>query len=259
MLARGLSRRLTALRDTALRVAEIGPVAEMRSDNARDEVGDLTRAFVSMQERLREQEEARRAFVATASHELRTPLSSLALMLDMLRADLEAEPADVDDARVQARRAEVQAERLAGLAAELLDLSRIDAGVELRAEPVELRESVRAAVAELEMRVHEAATTLRIEVPDELWATADPGAVAQVLRILVDNALRYGAGGTVLVGARARDGGAEIAVADEGPGVAAEDRERIFERFRRGASAEARGSGWAWPSPASWRSAWGAS
>ncbi|MGZ4278653.1 MAG: sensor histidine kinase [Solirubrobacteraceae bacterium] len=242
-LARGLSRRLTALRDTALRVAEIGPVAEMRADAARDEVGDLTRAFASMQQRLREQEHARRAFVATASHELRTPLSSLQIMLDMLRSDLESEPADVADARDQARRAEVQAQRLSGLAAELLDLSRIDAGVALRSELVELGESARSAVAELELRAAEAGTDLRADAPEGLWATADPGAVAQILRILIDNALRYGAGAPVHVLA-GRDGtSASVTVSDAGPGVAEADRDRIFDRFERGTSSSGAGFG----------------
>jgi HAMP domain-containing protein len=76
LLAGGVARRIRRLRDTALRVAEIGPVAELHPDTGRDEVGDLSRAFATMQERLREQEQARRSFVATASHELRTPLSS---------------------------------------------------------------------------------------------------------------------------------------------------------------------------------------
>jgi signal transduction histidine kinase len=243
LLARSLSRRLTGLRDTALRVAEIGPVAEMRPDAGRDEVGDLSRAFVSMQEKLREQEQARRSFVATASHELRTPLSSLQLMLDMLRADLDAEPADIADARTQAARAEAQAERLAGLASELLDLSRLDAGIAVRAEPVELGESARATVAELEVRARESGTTLVCAAPPGVWAQADPGAVDQILRILVDNALRYAPGATVRIDAVARDGHAELLVSDDGPGVAGDDRDRIFARFERGSAPAGAGFG----------------
>jgi signal transduction histidine kinase len=77
-LATTLVRRLRRLRTASLRVAELGPAAEVFADPrpARDEVGDLARAFATMQARLRQQEEVRRAFVATASHELRTPLAS---------------------------------------------------------------------------------------------------------------------------------------------------------------------------------------
>ena len=87
LLAGRIVRRITALRRTALHVAELGPVAEVMTAGAgTDEVGDLTRAFATMQDRLREQEEVRRAFVATASHELRTPLAALRLTLDLAAA-----------------------------------------------------------------------------------------------------------------------------------------------------------------------------
>lgn len=236
-LSRGLAGRLRALRDTALRVAEIGPVAEIQADRSRDEVGDLTRAFAEMQTRLREQEQARKSFVATASHELRTPLSSLLLMLDLLRADLATDALDLDDARLQAQRAEAQAQRLSSLAGELLDLSRIDAGTPLRSELVELGEVVRSVAAEFATQAHAAGVSLEVQAAGARWAVGDPGAVAQVVRILTDNALRHTAAGTgVTLTATVDEAGATVVVADEGPGVAHDDRERIFERFEHGAS-----------------------
>jgi HAMP domain-containing protein len=99
LIAGRIARRLRRLRDTAERVAQVGPVAEFRPEEGRDEIGDLSRTFATMQSRLQEQEQARRAFVATASHELRTPVASLQVMLDLLIADLQAEPVAVDDAR----------------------------------------------------------------------------------------------------------------------------------------------------------------
>jgi HAMP domain-containing protein len=83
-LAATLVRRLQRLREAAQRVAEEGAGAEVPTDRARDEVGDLARSFAIMQRRLVHQEEARRAFVATASHELRTPLASLEGMLELV-------------------------------------------------------------------------------------------------------------------------------------------------------------------------------
>jgi signal transduction histidine kinase len=244
LLAGHLAARLRRLRDTALRVAEIGPVAEMRPDSARDEIGDLSRAFAAMQERLREQEQARRAFVATASHELRTPLSSLSVMLDMLTDDLHAQPADVPSAQVQAANAERQVERLSQLAAELLNLSRIDAGVPLRSELVDLAGVLRGVVAELDVRIAEQGRHLDADADASLWAVGDPGSVAQIVRVLLDNALRHtpaDAGVRAWVGLR--DGMGVLYVEDDGPGVAAHDRGRIFERFARGVQAADGGFG----------------
>ena len=114
-----------------------------------DEVGDLTRAFATMQDRLREQEEVRRAFVATASHELRTPLAALRLTLDLAAAQLHDAGAPAQAGAAQVQRAQGQADRLSRLADELLELSRLDAGVPMRRELVELGELARAVTAEL--------------------------------------------------------------------------------------------------------------
>ncbi|HMJ32352.1 MAG TPA: HAMP domain-containing sensor histidine kinase [Baekduia sp.] len=236
--------RIRRLRDTAERVAQVGPVAEFQPEGGRDEIGDLSRTFAVMQTRLREQEQARRAFVATASHELRTPVASLQVMLDLLIADLDAEPAAIADARQQARSADEQAGRLSQLAGELLDLSRIDAGLPFRREPVALGEVLRSVVAEQQVRLGGEGRSVGIADGEDRWALADPGNVARILRILIDNALRHTAapGGvwTQLTTDGDRTG---IAVQDEGPGIAAEDRERIFERFVRGVEAQPGGFG----------------
>jgi signal transduction histidine kinase len=225
-LAGRLVRRLTALRDTSLRLAELGPLAEVQDDGARDEVGDLTRAFASMQQRLREQEQARRTFVATASHELRTPVTSLRLMLHSAIEELEAPEPDVQDMREQLARAVAQTDRLGALASELLDLSRLDAGLPLRAERVDLVELTRSVIAEFQPHA------LRLHAAGPVWATAAPGGVAQVVRILVDNALRYGAGPIEIEVADT-----VVVVRDGGPGVPERDADRIFNRFERGVDA----------------------
>jgi signal transduction histidine kinase len=237
LLAGRVVRRLRSLRDTALKVAELGPAAEFQSDNARDEVGDLTRAFAVMQEHLREQESARRAFVATASHELRTPLTSLRLMLDALREHLDGDKPDLAAARKQVGVAEAQADRLSTLTGDLLDLNRLDAGVPLRSELVEVAELARSVVAELVVRATEAGREIGLSAPEPLWAVADPGSAAQVLRILLDNALRHG-GGTVDVDVAQHGAVVTIGVQDEGAGVPAADRERVFDRFERGDSGQ---------------------
>jgi signal transduction histidine kinase len=234
-LAWRIVRRLRALRDTALRVARVGPVVEMTPDGAHDEVGDLTRAFAVMQDRLREQEQARRTFVSTASHELRTPLASLRLMLDFLAEQVSAETPDIDRVRADVASARGQAERLAGLAMQLLDLSRLDAGVPARAEMIDVGESCRSVLAEFAARAVEERRPVRLEAPGEAWAVGDPDALAQIVRILVDNALRFGPpGDEVVVSVEPAGHAIVIAVSDQGPGVSSGDAEVIFERFRRG-------------------------
>jgi signal transduction histidine kinase len=235
-LATTLLRRLERLRRAVLRVTREGPGAPRPEDEGLDEIGQLARAFAAMQGSLLRQEEARRAFVATASHELRTPLTSLQGMLELLGEDLREGRLDLPDAQAQVAAAQRELRRLGSLATELLDLSRLDAGTPLRSEPVELGEICRAVAAEFALRAEEGETPLAVEPPiGPVWGQGDPGSVAQVLRILLDNALRFSPGGAAIrVEAGYRGDHAFVAVADDGPGVPAGERELIFERFQRG-------------------------
>jgi signal transduction histidine kinase len=159
-------------------------------------------------------------------------------MLGMLGEDLSDDAPDLADARDQVRRAAGQSARLTSLTGELLDLSRLDAGVAMREELVDLRELARAVVAEFD-HIGETAVRLERAGPGPVWAVGDPDAVARILRILLDNALRFAPAGTVVtVGLRRIHRHAEITVRDEGPGIPEEDRERIFERFERGAQGQ---------------------
>jgi len=235
-LAGRIVARLRRLREAALRMADEGPYVEVEVDRARDEVGDLARTFALMQLRLQQQEEARRAFVATASHELRTPLTSLEGMLEMLDEDLQGAPGtDLDDARALLDSARAQSRRLARLAADLLDLSRLDAQVDLRSEPVELAELSRAVIAEFELGTAE--RRIVSELDDSggpVWALGDPGSVARILRILLDNAVRASPDGAE-IRIQTRNGPvASLSVSDQGPGVTLQERELIFDRFQRG-------------------------
>jgi signal transduction histidine kinase len=233
-LAATLVRRLRQLRQAAVQLADGEPVA-LPVDRARDEVGDLARTFEIMQRRLRQQEEARRAFVATASHELRTPLTSLDGMLELLDDDLHDADPDLEDARSLLARARVQSRRLGRLAADLLDLSRIDADVTLRSEPVELGELSRAVLAEFELGTSERGINSELDDGDgPVWALGDPGSVARIIRILLDNAVRVTPPGfDIRVEVKGGDT-IELSVCDQGPGVPPEERKLIFERFKRG-------------------------
>lgn len=234
VLTSRLVRRIRGLRAVALRVAAQGPGEAVPRDRSPDEIGDLTRAFATMQQRLAAQEEARKAFVATASHELRTPIASLRLRLGLLSEDLGADDARVDlaDVREQVALADEQTARLAQLASDLLDLSRLDAEVPLRIEPVPLVSLCRATLAEFEV-VPEARVELTVRGGEGAGhvAAGDPDKIAQIVRILIDNARRHAPPGTVV---RVVVEDATIAVEDDGPGVDPGERDLIFERFRRG-------------------------
>jgi signal transduction histidine kinase len=243
LLATTIGRRLARLRAAAVRVAREGPDAPTPRDDGLDEVGDLARSLATMQRELRRQEASRRSFVATASHELRTPLTSVQGTLELLEEDLRDGRLDHDDAREQLAAAQRQLRRLGRLASELLDLSRLDAAVALREEPVELGELCRAVAAEFELGARERDVELDVTAPPgPCWGRGDPDAVARVVRILLDNALRHTPVGSAVRILPAYHGtNATVEVADEGPGVAPMDRERIFERFERGSTPSGEG------------------
>ena len=236
-LASALLRRLERLRESAILTAT-GVGGAPPHDDTPDEVGDLARALASMHASLRRQEEARRAFVATASHELRTPLTLLQGMLELLDDDLRGGRVDLEDAHAQIAGAQRQLRRLEHLASDLLDLSRLDAEAPLRSEPVELGELTRAVAAEFELRAAERGRSVDVVPPiAPCWAGGDPGAVARIVRILLDNALRFAPeGAPVRVAAAYHGERATVEVADAGPGVPEGERDLIFERFQRGSA-----------------------
>ena len=236
-LSSRLLRRLQLLRDATRRMDEPDlTTLVLPEETVSDEIGELAHAFATMHERLRVQEDARRAFVSTASHELRTPIASLDGILELLADDLSADPIDLIDARERVARARIQSRRLANLASDLLDLSRLDARLELRSEPVELGEAARAVSAEFDLRAQGRDVSVVLDESEpRSWAQADPGSVARIIRILLDNALQAAPPHTT-VEVRVRNGAGPptIEVADQGAGVRPDERDLIFQRFQRG-------------------------
>jgi len=237
--ATAFARRIRRLESAAERIAG-GDFGAPVEDAGTDELGQLAGAFERMRGQLAQLDDARRAFIANASHELRTPLFSLGGFLELL---------DDDELDEQTRReflaeATTQVARLQKLAVDLLDLSRLDAGkLRVEREPVELDRlaaEVAREFAPLASRRHHFLET----IGDGAWALADAERVAQIARILVDNALVHTPGGTAVRLRTGRDGGlVELAVVDDGPGVPAAEAERVFERFARLNGAVAYGSG----------------
>jgi signal transduction histidine kinase len=107
--------------------------------------------------------------------------------------------------------------------------------VPARSELIELRETCRAVIAEFGVRASETDRRIELRAGDALWAVADPDGVAQIVRVLLDNALRFAPPDTVVGVELTSDAQwSVIAVHDRGPGVPETEREQIFERFRRG-------------------------
>ena len=129
---------------------------------------------------------------------------------------------------------------------DLLDLSRIDAGsLQLKAESVDLSELAKAVVGEFTPAVNAHRTKLKMDLPDDgVAAKCDRERVAQIMRILLDNALRHTPEGThITVSANGQNGAAEFTVADRGPGVGDSPPEQVFQRFHTGDAARGAGLG----------------
>jgi signal transduction histidine kinase len=241
LVAARLARRVGRLERAARHVAR-GRFMEPLPVTAKDELGQLTETFNEMQQQLRRVDVARKEFIATASHELRTPIFSLGGFVELLQD----EDLDEETRREFLDTMSEQVERLQKLSVDLLDLSRLDSGsVHLHTEPVDLAELTRSIVGEFHPRLAEHDTELRLEVPDEgPSACCDRERVAQIMRILLDNALRHTPEGTdVTVRAHGYNGAAELTVADTGPGLPAGARSKVFERFYTGDAARGAGLG----------------
>ena len=231
LLAGSLARPLHALAGTARRLGrgDLGARAEVAGPS---EQRDVAQAFNEMAERLERVLEAQREFAANASHQLRTPLTGLRLRLEA--ASLKADDPELERELAAAER---EAERLARLVGSLLALAREADRPELR-RPTSLAEACTRAVERWEAQAARNGQQLALATSEELALAAEDD-VAIVLDNLVENALSYAPPGTIVKLECGRDGSsAWVAVLDEGPGVAPEEQEQVWERFARGSAGD---------------------
>jgi signal transduction histidine kinase len=238
LLARGMTSPLREMAAASREMAR-GDYSRRVTASSQDEVGDLARSFNAMAAELEGLDRLRRDLVANVSHELRTPLTALRAVLENLVDGVA--PADPETLRTML----AQTERLGRLVDQLLDLSRLESGVEfLDRRHFDLCQVVREAVDEVAL--HAPLVTIQISPAEPvLGAEGDPERIHQVVRNLLENALRFSPeGGTVAVRtARSSERSVRLEVADEGPGIPPEQASKVFERFYRADEARSSAAG----------------
>lgn len=224
---------------SSTRFLQVNALALRATDGSRDGAilvfHDLTR--------IRQLEAVRQDFVANVSHELRTPLSLIKSAAETLI------DGGKDDPAVTARFLDIidrHASRLTFLIDDLLLLARLDSGrIDLKLQAVSLHQLVQEALNDASVIAQRRGVMIANEVATTLLAKADAQRLRQVLSNLIDNAIKYGRqDGRVTISGRAVDGRViEVAVRDDGPGIPADARQRIFERFYRVDKARSREQG----------------
>jgi signal transduction histidine kinase len=233
-LAASLSRPLTRLAGTARALGEGDLSARAGHIEGAREIQELGGSFDEMADRVESTLRSQREFVANASHQLRTPLTAMKLRLETAAGDTN-EPA----VRRQLEAADREVDRLSRIVTGLLEMSRT---TELRErKTTELADAVARAVTRWEARAQRGGSSLRADGTAGV-AMADQGDVDQILDNLIDNAITY-APGEVLVGSSVENGKAALRVSDSGPGIGADEIDRVTERFYRGRGAKPGGSG----------------
>jgi two-component system sensor histidine kinase QseC len=216
---------------------DMGPLP---ADDLPTEVKPLVEAFNALLLRLEAALHGERRFLADAAHELRTPLAAL-----MAQAQVVKSASTLDESHASLAPLISGIERSARLTEQLLDLARLDAVALPGAQPeVALHEIVSLVVRDYDNTAQAARQRLHLHT-EPCHARVDVDAVGVLLRNLLDNALRYaGAGARIEISCRAHaEGGLLLSVRDDGPGVPAAERERIFDRFYRVPGTPGRGSG----------------
>jgi two-component system, OmpR family, sensor histidine kinase QseC len=179
-----------------------------------------------------------KAFVHDAAHELRTPLAVIATQAHVLAQ------ADANGRAEAGRRLHSAVTRASHLSHQLLRLAQADASSQAQRQHLDVMNVVREVLAGFTERAQAQGSELALQGPDNLVVRTDARAMHSILENLVDNALRYGgAGRAVEVQVTSAGAGWQISVTDRGPGMAAEHRERAFERFWRGHTGQERGTG----------------
>jgi signal transduction histidine kinase len=254
-LAVGLlvSRRLAApLRELAAVASRMGQgdLTTRARVRGKDEIGRLAGQFNQMAGRLEAsfaelatERDALRRFIGDASHELRTPITALKSFNELLQGSAATDPAAREEFLTESQ---VQIERLEWVTRNLLDLSRLDAGLaELDLAEHDAGELIEAAAGGFRAMAREKGVALQILPPaSPLAVCCDRARIELALCNLLDNALKFTPpGGQVSIGADEAESAVHLWVQDSGPGIDPAEEPRIFDRFYQGQAAQGSGSG----------------
>lgn len=249
ILGRGVRADISSLRDRVVAVGAGGPVEEPLVTGGADELADLAAAVERMEGRLRQREaerdaadKARRDLIAAVSHDLRTPLTSLRLLAD-----------GIDDGLLESgagsgrymREMAVHVRAMSTLVDDLFELTRLESGeINWSMQRVQLDELVGETVEAMRSQAARKRIAMRADIPGGLPpARGNPEGLQRVLFNLIQNAIRYTpADGSVTIVASPAGSALAIEVSDSGAGIAAEERERVFEPFFRGRAEASRTS-----------------
>jgi two-component system sensor histidine kinase MtrB len=237
LVTRQVVRPVRQAAEIAERFAD-GHLDERMPVHGNDEVARLAESYNEMagsiQAQIRQLEEfgaLQRRFTSDVSHELRTPLTTVRMAADVLHASK-------DQLLPALRRSSellvTELDRFEALLADLLEISRLDAGVaDLTADRVDMHGVVNRAVEAVRGFAEESGTPLRLQLPVGVYAEVDPRRVERILRNLVGNAIEHGAGRPIEITLAANRTAAAVTVRDQGVGLSSADAQHVFDRFWR--------------------------
>ena len=237
-LARRILGPVEAITAAARRM-EAGDLTQRVPATARDEIGDLARAFNAMADAVARSEALRRALVTDVAHELRTPLTNLRCQIEAVQDGLQAADATT------LRSLHEETLLLARLVGDLEDLALAESGqLPLHRAATSVAEVVEGALSAIRPIAAARGIVLQADVAADLAADADRERLAQVLRNLLANALTHTRdGGRIRVSGRAEASMVSVEVADTGTGIAPEHLPHVFDRFYRSDASRARATG----------------
>lgn len=215
-----------SLRELAAGVNDMADRIQASREDLQRQIEVATRELLEKKDEAERGNRAKTRFLAAASHDLRQPMHALGLFV----AELGQKPHAPDTRRLVEQIA-VSAETMENLLDSLLDISRLDVGVlDRQIKPFPLQPLLERIEVDYRREAELCGQRLRLR-PTSLWVESDPLLLERILHNLISNALRYAPGGTVLLGCRKRDRRVRIEVRDNGPGIAPEAQEAIFQEF----------------------------
>lgn len=237
----GVSRGLRPLRRLKEHLAQRDPddLSPLGIDMKYPELAQVTIAFDGLLARLRRKVERERAFVQDAAHELRTPMAVISAQAHVLARATSTEEKHQAEAALDSAIA-----RASHLTRQLLALASVDHSDDRNTEPLDIAALIQQMLAQMANSAMARRIELSLDAPERLMLTIRRSTLESIVQNLLDNALKYGReGGRIEVRLLEQLAWIELEVADDGPGVAPEDREHLFERFYRGRDLEAPGTG----------------